>query len=237
MPRPVEIQISQCERDILLRRHDFFVTQAKSRLLAQFSDIAGEAERYADAEYERLGAMPGDGSMDMSDIANMAIERAQVYFCDLDDLAKQTTLSTLAAMYHQWEKTLRDLNERELARFMGRDAATKIAWHTNIGELYSGLALFGWDCRKEAFFPLIDACRLIVNVYKHGKGPSLTELAQKYPQYLRHPFALADGSIPGVFVQYWDHEWLSVTTAQFDEISDAFRSFWNSIPHDLSCTV
>lgn len=45
MSRVIEIQISQDERQILLRRHDFFVTQAKSRLLAQFADIADEAER------------------------------------------------------------------------------------------------------------------------------------------------------------------------------------------------
>lgn len=234
MPRQVAIEMDPGMREILLRRHDFFVQQAKQRVLSQFADIAGEADRYADAEYRRLGSLPSDGSLDMSDVADMAIERAQEFFGDLDDLATQIELATLAAMYHQWEKTLREFVERELSHYIGRKPARSTAWEPNLGKLYDVLTWLGWDFRKEDYFNLVDACRLIVNVYKHGKGRSLDDLARDYPQYLDHPFRQADGDIPALFDGHWDYEWLSVTPEQFDEIVSALRAFWERFPEELS---
>ena len=68
---------------------------------------------------------------------------------------------------------------------MNSDAAAENAWRRNVLDLLND---FGWDCRSLPSFSKIDACRLVVNVYKHGKGPSLEDLAKRYPEYLDNGF-------------------------------------------------
>jgi hypothetical protein len=35
------------------------------------------------------------------------------------------------------------------------------------------LESIGWTIREKAYYPHLDACHLVVNVYKHGRGASL----------------------------------------------------------------
>jgi hypothetical protein len=84
---------------------------------------------------------------------------------------------------------------------------------------------FGWDVSSSDFLPLIDACRLIVNVYKHGNGQSLRDLAERYPRYLNLSTS-CDGERSDGFLK---HEWLSVSSADFDAIA-GLRAFWVPSP-------
>jgi hypothetical protein len=43
-------------RKRILERHDFYIAQTKARVLANFADIEGDAEKFARTEYDRLGA-------------------------------------------------------------------------------------------------------------------------------------------------------------------------------------
>jgi hypothetical protein len=85
---------------------------------------------------------------------------------------------------------------------------------------------FGWDVSSSDFLPLIDACRLIVNVYKHGNGQSLRDLAERYPRYLNLSTS-CDGERSDGFLK---HEWLSVSSADFDAIANGLRAFWVPFP-------
>jgi hypothetical protein len=170
-------------------RHDFYVEQVKAKVLSQFGDIESEAERYGNAEYDRLGELPGDEDSDMAEIAEEAMARAQNFYGLLSDLKKQMILGALAGMYHQWEKDLREFIERELRHNYAPETVAKVAWGANIADVFKVLSDFGWNYSACHFFSRIDACRLIVNVYKHGKGQSLEELARRYPEYLNVPLA------------------------------------------------
>lgn len=217
-------------RAMILERHDFYVAQVEERVHSQFQDIDGEAGRYTEAEYYRLGSMPGDENSDMGAVAEAAMDRGHVFYSLLFDLKKQVMLGALAGLYHQWEKDLRDFIEHELDRDIGRKAAAKVAWVSNIGSVFGTLKEFGWDCRAEVFFPRIDACWLVVNVYKHGKGQSLEDLIRSYPQYLKQPFA-----IEGIKFSFapLDHELLAVSESEFNEIAAALRTFWEEFPERL----
>ena len=46
--------------------------EALEKVVPAFEGIAEDAERAAEAEYERLGSMPYDDQIDMSDVAEMA---------------------------------------------------------------------------------------------------------------------------------------------------------------------
>ena len=113
----------------------------------------------------------------------------------------------------------------------------KVAWKDPITNVFDLLTEFGWTVRSEPFFALIDACCLIVNVYKHGKGRSLEELNRDYLRYLRY---LRDPFGPGVPVfikDYLDHKLLTVSEGHFMEIADALRAFWVTFPERLYLTV
>ncbi len=227
--KSVELQLylSSGLRQLILGKHDFYVEQIKDRVLSQFRDLGGETDRFADAEYHRLGSLPGDGNVALDEIAEQAQDRAQGFYSLLSDLRKQMLLGALAGLYHQWDKELRDFVEHELRHDIGHAQAEQI-WKANSGKVFDLLAKFGWNCRSCPTVPKVEACGLIVNVYKHGKGRSLDELARRFPEYLDDGFTtplLASGFV--------DHEWLSISEEQFEEIANALRSFWEAFPERL----
>ena len=75
--------------------------------------------------------------------------------------------------------------ERELSHAYDRDRVTKYVWRSDINKLFDTLEEFGWPIRQAQWVQLLNACRLIVNVYKHGKGQSLDELVRDHPQLAR----------------------------------------------------
>ena len=217
----------------ILQRHDFYVRQVREKVFVQFKDIESEAEAYTDKEYERIGSMPAaSDDIDMSVVAEWANDRGQEYYGLLSDLKKQMVLGALAGIYHQWDKDLREFIERELAHNYEKNHVLKIAWDPNIGNVFDILSQFGWDVRADDWFADIEACRLIVSAYKHGKGRSLDELAKLYPAYLKNVlnefgsiFATANRS-PG-------HDWLEVSDEQFESLAAALRMFWVEFPERL----
>lgn len=102
----------------LLQRHDFYVAEVRRRVIKQFSDVEGEAERFGGLEYERLSSEPSDELNDPYDalavIAEEATDRAEYLYDLLSDLKKQTFLGALAGLYHQWDEDLCHFVEREL---------------------------------------------------------------------------------------------------------------------------
>jgi hypothetical protein len=201
-------------KERLINRHDFFVKQVQARVFSQFQDIDGEADKYIEEEYHRIGrrSHPDD---DGGEAADAARDAGYGYHGLLTELRQQMILASLAAMYHQWDKGLRDFLEHELQQSFTRKVATDAAWNE-----YDALGIlhqFGWDYRQEGFFQKIDACRLIVNVYKHGKGRSLDDLLDRYPNYLTTS----------------RHESLTVSQQQFLDVAAALRQFWEAFPQRL----
>ncbi|HKY87659.1 MAG TPA: hypothetical protein VJL90_12925 [Pseudorhodoplanes sp.] len=212
-----------------LQRHDFYVDQVRKRVLSQFSNIEEEAERYSQEEYERLSSLPGREDVDMADLAQSATDNGQEFYGLLHDLRTQMILGSVAGMYHQWDKDLREFLELQLRHNYTADDVLKIAWNENVFEI---LKQFGWDCSSSTFFKDIDACRLIVNVYKHGKGSSLKQLAKSHPEYLKNP--LADfGGIWATSETHLEHDWLILSEAQFEKLAAGFRRFWKDFPERL----
>jgi hypothetical protein len=60
---------------------------------------------------------------------------------------------------------------------------------------------------------------------KHGNGQSLRDLAERYPRYLGLPTAPDRKRVDGL-----EHEWLSVSSADFDAIAHVLRAFWVAFP-------
>lgn len=222
-------------RGIYLKRHRFYAEQIRKRVLSQFSNIEEEAKSIAEAEYERLGSHPAseDDHGEMAAYAEQAWDTGTSLYMLLDDLRIQTWLGALAGMYHQWDKDLRDFLEDELAHAYKRAEVKEHVWgKADIGKIYDLIEQFGWPVRQRPWFPTLDACRLVVNVYKHGKGASLEQLAKKYPDYLKPPY---QGILPdGMFEP--NHEHLGITEEQFSGFDKAIENFWLEFPERLYLT-
>lgn len=229
-----ELYLWSRERELFLARHDFYMDQMKARVLGNFQNMEEEADLVAEQVYERIGSMLSYGESDMAAAADAAFDHASEFYMMLCDLKKQTTLGALASLFHQWEKDLRGFMERELSRSYVKADVDRFCWQPNIGNLFDCLEEFGWSLRQASWFPQINACRLIVNVYKHGKGRSLEDLAQNYPQYLKSSLDhLGVGSLQRSSL---DHENLAISEVEFGQIADALRQFWVCFPERLYVT-
>ena len=220
-------------RRIIIERHSFFVEQAKQRLLNQFTDIEGEADRYEEKAWEAAQSIPCyDGEIDMGDLAESVRDDAISHYVLLDEMRKQVLLSMIAGLFHQWDKELREFIDMEFMHYTTSEWIEKHIWRATTAQIFEILEEFDWKVTEQPFYKLIDACNLIVNVYKHGKGASLKRLHDNYPKYLtREGWESWTGKV------YLDHRWLNVSHEDFDKFADAIKSFWRGMPEQLYVNI
>ena len=221
-----QIYMSSGVRQLFLARHDFYMEQVKLRVLRNFDQMEKDADRVADEIFDRLGSEYSEDG-DMAAAAENAHEHGLEFYMLLSNMKTQTSLGAMASLYHQWDKDFRDFMEHELSHAYDRDQVTKYVWQSDINKLFDTVEEFGWPIRQAQWFKLLNACRLIVNVYKHGKGRSFDELARDYPRYLKGPL---DDIAEASFLTTPDHEDLSITGEEFDQIACAMRQFWIDFP-------
>ncbi|MBK1625510.1 hypothetical protein [Afifella marina] len=214
----------------LIEQHDFYVREARSRLLSRFENIEADADRAANAWLEEGGRWfnPDDDPGRYYEVANdVGIQHYQM----LCDMREQTRLSVVAGMYHQWDKQLRDWLVREIQHWHRGDCVPAKVWGGDFIRIVDLLESFGWPVRRADYFKSLDACRLVVNVYKHGEGPSLQDLKRRYPEYLHDPFGGEGSSLSNVALR--DHTALRVDDHQFQGFDGAIRAFWGDVPESV----
>lgn len=208
----------------LLEPHEFYVLQAKQRLLSQFNDISREADEAEEQHYEKLGQFFDPDRDDPADSCEAAYQEGISHYLALDDMRNTVALALTAGMFHQFDKALREKMSREF-RYWQPAAIDPLIWNIDFPDLVELLEWTGIKIKAEPFYEKIEACQLLVNVYKHGKGRSHTELAVKYPQFYPQHTSGTGGryNLPRP-------EQLKVSEAQFADIADAIKEFWLNIP-------
>ncbi|WP_421504444.1 hypothetical protein [Erwinia rhapontici] len=207
-----------------LEPHDFYVRQAQQRLLSQFNDISREADEVQEQHYEKLGQFFDPDRDDPADSYEAAYQEGISHYLALDEMRNTITLALTAGMFHQFDKTLREKMVREFSHWQP-EAIDPLIWNIDFPRLVELLEWTGIEIKSKPFYEKIEACHLLVNVYKHGKGQSHTELAGKHPQYYPQytPRTGRRQSLPRP-------EQLKVSQAQFADIADAIKDFWLNIP-------
>ncbi|MDP9412930.1 MAG: hypothetical protein M3Q08_02315 [Pseudomonadota bacterium] len=218
-------------RRSLIHGHRFYVEQARKRLLSQFGDIEAEADRAAEEWLERNGANFDPDRHDEGDFYEAANDAGIEFYSLLTGMRDQTRLRVLAGMFHEWDKHLRAWLVQEMRHWHRGDHAVAKVWSVDFTQIADLLECLGWKIRSSGYFPALDACRLVVNVHKHGEGRSLDEIRQQFPEYLDDPFAGAGGGFSDV--KYRDHTHLKVTDAQFQIFADAIEAFWEAVPENI----
>jgi hypothetical protein len=218
-------------RQLLLTSHSFYVEQARKRLLSQFGDIEAEADKATEEWLNHASHRFNPDEHDPGDFYEAAHQEGLAFYELLSDMARQTRLSVVAGMFHEWEKQLREWLVHNISHWHRGDNVKAKVWGADFPEVAAVLAGFGWDFRNTGYFRMLDACRLVVNVYKHGDGKSLDGLRSRFPEFLSDPL---DGTgLPAIDIDYRNHTNLSVSDEQIQSFSDSIVEFWRNVPERI----
>ena len=215
----------------LIDKQIFYLEQARKRLLSQFEDIETESTQAAQEWLDNQSRSFNPDRDDVGAYYEASYEAGIEHYQLLSDMRDQTLLSVVAGMFHEWEKQLRDWIAKEVRHSYGSDTAAAQIWKVNFGEIIDLLEIYGWPIRSGEYFERIDACRCVVNVYKHGNGGSFGELKKKYPYYLVDPSAVVDPLL--VDIDFLDYTHVKVSDSQLQNFSDAIIKFWQDVPERL----
>jgi len=228
----VLFQIWEPSRQSLIAGQLFYVDQAKKRLLSQFEDIETEAKKAAEDWLKRNLARFDPDRHDPSDFYEAANDVGIEFYMLQSDMREQTRLSVVAGMFHEWDKQVRAWLVREIQHWNHGNDIVCAVWKADFKQIANLFESMSWPICSTNYFRALDACRLVVNVYKHGEGMSLDDLKKRFPEYLDDP--LCDKSGAPSDLRYRNHTHLKVSEEQFQAFSDAIVAFWRAVPGRIS---
>ncbi|MBG58804.1 MAG: hypothetical protein CMK46_11050 [Porticoccus sp.] len=217
-------------RQSLIAGHLFYVEQARKRLMSQFTNLESEADKAAEQWLRDNGHRFNPDLHSSGDFEETALDVGLEFYELLKDMQSRTRLSVVAGMYHEWDKQLHQWMVDQMSGWCSGEKFEEAVWKTTLTDLADLVEPLGWTIRSELFFNQLKACRLVVNVYKHGNGDSLTQLKRKHPEYLHNP---VDEWVGESCFKDLSHKHLSISEEQFQAFSDAIVSFWRDIPQDI----
>lgn len=224
----VLFQMLEPLRQSLIQGHLFYVEQARKRLLSQFDDIDSDASRAAEEWLEKSGKYFDPDRHDPGAFYEKAHDIGIEFYGLLSDMREQTRLGVVAGMFQEWDKQLRDWLVREIQHWHRGATTTQKVWSADFGQITDLLGSLGWNVRRAEYFCALDACRLVVNVYKHGKGKSLDELRTRFPEYFDDPLKSFGAALSNT--GHLDHTHLKVSDAQVQAFADGIQAFWRDVP-------
>jgi hypothetical protein len=216
-----------------MEEHRFYIVQARKRLLSQFENMEQEADSAAE-EYLNRNAPHFDPDFDdLGSVYERAGNEASAFYQLLSDLRENTLLSVAAGMFHQWDKSLREWIVTEIQHWVHGEKAKAAIWKANFPQLVDFLTAFGFEVRKLPGYERMNALRLVINVYKHGRGLSYDELKSAYPEFLPHPWP------QDTFSEFFDmrnYTHLKVTDQHLQLFSESILEFWRAVPEQILLT-
>jgi len=221
-------------RQDLMAEHRFYVEQARKRLLSQFENMEAEADKASEEYLEKMSIHFNPDKHDPSDFYETAHDKGIEFYQLLSDMHQNTRMSVIAGMFHQWDKKLRDWIVREMHHWHHGENATGSIWKADVSAIMDFLVAVGFNVKTLPCYERLDAMRLVVNVFKHGNGPSFDELKELFPEFISHPLG-GDGGHQ-FFLHYLEHTDMKVSDAHLDQFSDAILDFWLAVPNEIYLT-
>jgi len=220
-------QMWEPTRQHLIANHRFYVSEAKSRLLDQFSEpeMQAAADRHAEEWLAKTASSFDPDRDDPASAYEDAHDRSIVFYQSLSELQSTTRLSIIAGMYHEWEKQLRHHVAREFSHFLRGDHTQQAIWKVPITDLFDFFECWRWPVKAKSYASALNKCRLVINVYKHGAGPSFDELKREAPEFLR-----TTNGLPSYAFLEPDYTDLEVSDGDLDQFSSAIEEFWRDMP-------
>lgn len=211
-------------REKLIAEHNFYMEQAKNRLLSQFNNLEEEAEKYSEDWLKSANHRFDPDRHDPGDFYEQANEEGIEFYQMLNDMKSRTYLSVVAGLFHEWDKQVRDWIVREVRHWHLGDELKNAIWNANFSQIVDLLEGLGWEVKSKPYHAELDKCRLVVNAYKHGDGGAFKTIKERHPEFIRAIGSDLD------FSDFADYSDLVVTDQQIEGFSNAVIEFWQDVP-------
>jgi len=218
------------ERELILEQNRFYLEQAKSRFLRQFSNIKEESELHRDEELKRMSSHFNPDYHDESSFYEAADDAGIIMYESLSELRNSMVLSIASGMLHNFEKRMRQKLTEELNHTMDTSEVKRMVWwkNSNFDQLIELLSEIKPGIGNQDFIEDLQLLRLIVNVYKHGDGGSHKKLSKQYPEfYSTNEWATKFG----FELEYGE---LTLPDEYLDKFAAAIDALWRFLPERVS---
>jgi hypothetical protein len=212
-------------REHLIARHNFYIIQARKRLLSQFQNMDTEVHVYGEKWINRKIQYFDPDRHDPASLYEQANDESVELYLMLDEMLSKTRLSVVGGIYHEWDKQLRSWIVKEINHWHSGEEVKKAIWKANSGMIFDLLEGFGWSIRSKRYFQSLERCRLVVNTFKHGDGDAMDIIKQKHPEFIDS----LESNNP-IFLDNADYTCLKIEENNIDEFSNAIVEFWNDVP-------
>ena len=217
------IILSDGDRLYLIENHDFLFNQFIDRIFPNFDKkyIEGEMDKFNERLWDKAQKIALHHDTDPEIYSEHIDDQCADYGLGLSEMRAQLILSGAALLFHNWEKTLRDFLEKNLLLPSNAEIIQDI-FDKKFHEILKAFKKSGWNIREEKFFDDLDTLRLVVNVYKHGKGGAFEELKELKPEYF-----FDDEEVSPILIDYIN---LNINENEFIKLSDSIKQFWIEFP-------
>ena len=168
-------------RKVYVNAIESYRAGALERVLPAFGRIGEEADAAADAEFERLGAMPADpdGVVDMADLAEHADGHGQALYETMNGLRQGVRNLLAVGLHHVFE-------QQQVSFFHGA-LPTKEKAEFQPTKLREKLVEYRIDPKSFGSAAKVYELRVAANAIKHGAGTSAEKLAELRPDLFENP--------------------------------------------------
>lgn len=207
---------------------EVFCDVVLSRVLPVFDDADTEAEQVAEAEYDRLGSLPGGEYgpiIEMDEAAEMAHEVGLAHYEVLTSVKQALLNLSAAALYHMLEQQLLVFHRRQVLH-PREESDPKLS--TDIKVFLRRLKEGGLDMDQLASWRALEELRCLANTIKHGEGRSARRLRELRPALFTPPTLHGtrwDKPI-GIVSQPLAGEDIYVTVEDLSRYRDMLLAFW-----------
>jgi hypothetical protein len=216
------------KRKEIIESHQFYVEQGLLRLLSQFNDIEGDADKFGKRKLKEYSAFYNPDTDNGDALQEAAYEEMCNHYQLLEALRETTRLSLVAGMFHEWEKQIREWITDQIQHWHTGHTVYERVWSANFDEIIELLGGLGWNIQDDGFYEPLNQCRLTVNIFKHGYGNSLDSLKRSYPEFSEELLGKEDT------FYFFDYSRIKLTDVRFKSFSDAIVSFWEKVPEKFT---
>lgn len=226
MSNAVLLQLNTSERSEIVGKLTFLTEHMVTHVFPHVSTKSINSEAHKEAKSAWISR-----ENSYEDAVENAFDAGISKYELLVDLKKNLLFGSITTLFHILDKDLRIWLTKEVS-FWSRSKNLKTAiWAAPINQIFVVLKCFGYDIRLCHYFEELHACQLLVNAFKHGNGPSLDQLKQKYPKFFRpYSEALDRDTIHFRQLLPWDHSTIEITVDDFLLFSEAIQRFWHEVP-------
>ena len=233
MSNEISFCVTQYEKYHLIEAHKFYFAEARNRLLPSFASIKDDAAK-KEEEFE----YPEE-----CDCIDTAYKPD--FHLLLSEMRDSTLLSVIAAMFHNFDKRIREWIVYSISVSVDKDkdedeVCTKLknkVWTATFKKIVDLLTEIECLDNDESLIDKLLIYSNLVNVYKHGPGPAMDNLKESCPRFLKEDYEEIDSEEDWKLYHGDGLPLLKIDIEKVEDFYEIVLKLWNGIPADFEFVI